>query len=173
MDTKEQLYWIVCDSPTWTQIRSEDFLDCCWQQPQRGYIFMSIQPPTFFHLWLKHKTKQRNEPALCGVTDVGASLSLAISRAAGQWTVDCSVLGRHEIIYIQASPCSCLAERSPGSSRISRMQVGRPQQPSGHSLFGLCLQGSLRTRGKEVEEWRIWPGKELAKSVKRHIIFPS
>lgn len=48
-------------------------------------------------------------------------------------------------------PCSCLVGRQPGSGRISKVQVGRPRSPSGHSLFGPCLK---LHKGQSQVEWK-------------------
>ena len=72
-------------------------------------------------------------------------------------------------------PCSCLVGRQTGSSRISKMQVGRSRSPSGHSLCGLCLK---LHKGQSQAEWKgesrtaSWPEKQSqTKPSKWHMTF--
>ena len=119
-------------------------------------VYLYVLTTSYLQFVIKHnKTNQRkrlrNELASRGVTDCQVWPSFLSSlKEQVQWKVDSSVLMRCKSMYFQATPCMCLAERRPRSKRTSRMQVGRPGEPSspsGHSLFGICLSFVGSSRG--------------------------
>lgn len=97
------------------------------------------------------KTAERETGALwCSWLVRVQAFFLAISQEARARTGDCSIFERCNMDN-RVHPCSCLLGRQPGSSRISKVQVGRPRSPSGHSLFGLCLK---LHKGQSQVKWK-------------------
>lgn len=140
---------------------------------------MSKQPPTVLSLWSKHeaqknKAKQKNswEMNWCFVVFLTVGVQaffLVTSREARPRTVDCSL---RDANHGQQRPSLLLLT---GSSRISKMQVGRSRSPSGHSLCGLCLK---LYKGQSQAEWKgesrtaSWPEKQSqTKPAKWHMTF--